>query len=232
MDGDGWPQAYLLDALGTLLEFEPPAEPLRAGVRERFGLELTAAEAGAALKAEIAWYRRNHDDASDRARLAELRRGAALALRAALPPAGRALPVEPLTGVLLDAIRFRPFPEVDGALRRARERGIRLVVVSNWDVSLHDALEATGLAPLLDGVVTSAETGSAKPGGAIFARGLELAGVPAAGALHVGDDVAADVEGARAAGIAVRLVVRDGTAAPPGVATVGSLAELPGIGAA
>ncbi|MBB4661105.1 HAD family hydrolase [Conexibacter arvalis] len=226
------PKAYLLDALGTLLELEPPVEPLRRELRERFGLELTAAEAGAAIKAEIAWYRAHHDEASDRVRLTTLRRDSALALRAALPPAGAELPVEPLTDALLASIRFRPYPEVPEVLERARARGIRLVVVSNWDVSLHDALEETGLAPLLDGVVTSAELGSAKPDGAIFARGLALAGVSAAEALHVGDDVAADVEGARAAGVDVRLVVRDGATAPPGVAAIGSLRELPGIGAA
>lgn len=223
------PSAYLLDALGTLLELEPPVEPLRRELRERFGLELSAAQAGAAIKAEIAWYRAHHDEASDRERLAELRRGAALALRAALPPEGAELPVEPLTEALLASIRFRPFPEVPEVLERARARGIRLVVVSNWDVSLHDALEETGLAPLLDGALTSAEVGSSKPDGAIFARGLALAGVEADAALHVGDDLAADVGGARDAGIDVRLVLRDGIAPPPGVATVRSLRELPGI---
>jgi len=39
------------------------------------------------------------------------------------------------------------------------------------------------------GVVTSAELGVAKPDPAIFARGLALAGVDAADALHVGDDL-------------------------------------------
>lgn len=224
------PQAFLLDALGTLLELEPPVEPLRRELRARFALELSAAEAGAAMKAEIGWYRANHDSARDRASLAVLRRGAAAALRDALPPAAAALELEPLTEALLAALRFRPFPEVPAVLRAARAAGIRLVVVSNWDVSLHDALEQTGLAPLLDGVVISAEVGSAKPDGEIFARGLALAGVAAAAALHVGDDLAADVEGARAAGVDVRLVLRDGTPAPPGVATIRSLRELPGIG--
>ncbi|MDW5593309.1 HAD-IA family hydrolase [Conexibacter stalactiti] len=226
------PQAYLLDALGTLLELEPPVEPLRRALAERFGLRLTAAEAGAAMKAEIRFYRANHDIAHDRATLARLRRGAASALRDALPPAAAGLDLDALTEALLAALRFRPFPEVPEVLRRARAAGIGLVVVSNWDVSLHDALEQTGLASLLDGVVTSAEVGSAKPGGEIFARGLALAGVEAAAALHVGDDLEADVGGARAAGIDARLVLRDGAPAPAGVATVRSLRELPGIAAA
>ncbi|HEU4701033.1 MAG TPA: HAD-IA family hydrolase [Conexibacter sp.] len=223
------PRALLLDALGTLVELEPPVEPLRRQLRERFGLELSAAQAGAALRAEIAFYRAHHDDASDRARLADLRRRAAEALREALPSGpARELPLEPLTEALLAALRFRPFEEVPEVLLAARDRDVRLVVVSNWDVSLHDVLAATGLAPLLDGAVTSAELGSAKPDGAIFARGLELAGVTAGEALHVGDSVEHDVAGARAAGIEAVLVARDGAASstPGGVCAIPSLRPL------
>ena len=227
MSGRG-PRALLLDALGTLLELEPPVEPLRHELRARFGVEVSAAEAGAALRAEIAFYRAHHDEASDRARLVDLRRRSAEALRSALPDAAAAdLPVAPLTDALLAALRFRPFPEVPEVLRAARERGVRLVVVSNWDVSLHDVLEQTGLAPLLDGVVTSAELGSAKPEPAIFARGLALAGVAAHEAIHVGDSVAHDVAGARAVRIVPLLLVRDGAEGdsplPAGVRTITTL---------
>lgn len=206
----GAPRAVLLDALGTLLELEPPVEPLRRELRERFGLEVGAAQAGAALRAEIAFYRAHHDEASDRERLADLRRRAAGALRDALPGAAGALALEPLTQALLAALRFRPFPEVADVLRAARAGGARLVVVSNWDVSLHDVLADTGLAPLLDGVVTSAELGRAKPAPEIFARGLALAGVAPHEAVHVGDSVAHDVAGALAAGVTPLLLVRAG----------------------
>ncbi len=224
-------RALLLDALGTLVELEPPVEPLRRELRERFGVEVSAEEAGVALAAEIAFYHAHHDEASDRARLADLRRRSAAALRAALPArAGDGLPLEPLTEALLAALRFRPFPEVVQVLRAARERGARLVVVSNWDVSLHDVLEETGLAALLDGVVTSAEVASSKPSPAIFARGLALAGVAAEEAVHVGDSVAYDVAGALAAGIAPLLLTREGAradgAAPDGVRTIATLRPL------
>lgn len=222
------PRALLLDALGTLVELEPPVEPLRVELRARFGLEVGEEEAARALRAEIAFYRANHDDARDGASLALLRRRAAGALRDALPAAA-GLALEPLTEALLAALRFRPFPEVPEVLEAARARGIRRVVVSNWDISLHDVLAATGLAPLLDGVVTSAQTGCSKPAPGIFARGLALAGVEAAQALHVGDSVEHDLAGARAAGVPALLLVRDGSAPPAGVPIVRSLRELPGI---
>lgn len=212
------------------MELEPPVEPLRRELRERFGVEVGEAEVRVALRAEIAFYRAHHDEASDRERLADLRGRAAAALRDALPPAAGRVPLPELTEALLAALRLRPFDEVPAVLHAARERGVRLVVVSNWDVSLHDVLEQTGLAPLVDAVVTSAELGSAKPDGAIFARGLELAGVAARAAVHVGDTVEHDVAGARAAGIEPLLVVREGATSdgpvPSGVRTIPTLRPL------
>jgi len=221
-------KAVLLDALGTLLELEPPVEPLRRELRERFGLELSAAEAGAAVRAEIAFYRAHHDEASDRERLADLRRRSAEALRDALPDAAAELPLGRLTDALLAALRFRPFPEVPDVLRAARAGGARLVVVSNWDVSLHDVLAETGLASLLDGVVTSAELGCAKPAPEIFARGLALADAVPEEAVHVGDSVEHDVVGALAAGITPLLLVRARGEAPvpDGVRTIATLWPL------
>ena len=220
------PRAVLLDALGTLVELEPPAEPLRRELRDRLGLELSVAQAEAALRAEIAFYRAHHDEASDWTRLADLRRRSAIALRDALPPAAADLPLAPLTEALLAALRFRPFAEVGDVLRSARERGARLVVVSNWDVSLHDVLATTGLASLLDGVVISAEVGCAKPTPQIFVRALALAGVTADEAIHVGDSVEHDVAGARAAGIEPLLVLRGDASPPSGVRTIRTLRGL------
>ena len=83
-------------------------------------------------------------------------------------------------------------------------------MVSNWDCSLADWLEPLGLLEHVDGVVTSADVGAAKPDAAMFERALALAGVEPAEAVHVGDSVENDVEGARAVGIRAVLVARDG----------------------
>ena len=50
------------------------------------------------------------------------------------------------------------------------------MAASNWDVSLHEQLERTGLTPLLDGALSSAEVGAPKPDPEIFTRALALAG--------------------------------------------------------
>jgi FMN phosphatase YigB (HAD superfamily) len=80
--------------------------------------------------------------------------------------------------------------------------------------------------------VSSAELGAAKPAPAAFAHALTLAGAPAERAVHVGDRVEEDVQGARGAGITPVLVVRGGE--PPvlddPVWTIRSLRELAALG--
>jgi putative hydrolase of the HAD superfamily len=220
------PRAILLDALGTLIELQPPAPLFVDELERRFGMHLRLAEAERAIATEISYYREHFDDGADAEELIELRRQCVLAMRHELPEEAERVPIEELTEALLTSITFRAFPDVGFALGSARTRGVRLIVVSNWDVSLHDVLARTGLAPLLHGVVTSAEYGARKPDPAIFAGALELAGVPAAKALHVGDSLEDDVAGARAAGIEPVLLRRDGSAGPEGTRTIANLVEL------
>lgn len=225
-------RAVLLDALGTLVELEPPVPALRAELAAR-GVEVDDAEAGATLLAEITYYRAHHLEGSDPAAVARLRRRCAEEMREALPERVRdALPLDELEVAMLAALRFRPYPEAPAALEDLRRRGMRLVVVSNWDVSLHDQLAQDGLGRLVHGVVSSAELGAAKPAPAAFTHGLALAGVGAEEAAHVGDRVEEDVEGARAAGIEPVLVVRDGEPPElrPPVWTIRSLRELAALG--
>jgi putative hydrolase of the HAD superfamily len=221
-------RAVLLDALGTLVELLPPGPALRRALAAR-GAELDAAAADAAMAAEIAYYRAHIAEGRDRAGLTDLRRRSAAALGEALPAHVRdALSRDDLGEVLAESLRFRAYPDAPAALEELRSHAARLVVVSNWDCSLHEVLAATGLAARVDGVVTSAEYGAAKPSPAIFAHALTLAGVPASDAVHVGDRLDEDVAGARAAGVEAILIARGGPPAdvPRGVRTIASLREL------
>jgi putative hydrolase of the HAD superfamily len=218
-------RAVLLDALGTLLELEDPGAPLAAELAA-LGAPVSVDEARAAVLAEMTYYKAHHDEASDAERLEDLRRRCAEVLRDALPPAARELGVPRLTAALLAALRFRPYDDVPTALAALRDRGHALVVVSNWDVSLHEQLAATGLDALVDGAVSSAEVGVGKPHADIYRRALEVAGAEPAGAVMVGDSPDTDVAGALALGIAAVLVDRWGTAqAPAGAHRVSSMAE-------
>ena len=222
-------QAVLLDALGTLLELEPPAPALRAELAARFGLRVDDTAAERAMAAEMAYYRAHHQEGRDRESLVGLRERCAEVLRGELGEALAGLGAAEVREALLASLRFRAFTDAPPALERLRAAGRRLVVVSNWDCSLPDVLGRTGLRPLVDGVVTSAQLGAAKPSPAIFARALALAGAPAAAAVHVGDSLREDVAGARACGIAAVLLSRRRTAAPaapPGVTVIHSLAQL------
>src|SRR4029079_8700167 len=90
-----------------------------------------------------------------------------------------------------------------------------LVVGSNWDCSLPDWLRPAGILELVDGVVTSAEVGAAKPAPRGFQRALAVAGVEPGEALQVGDKIDNDIEGAAAAGVRGVLIQREGEP-PPG----------------
>jgi putative hydrolase of the HAD superfamily len=219
-------RAVLLDALGTLVRLEDPVPALREQLAARCGLDVDQETAGAALGAEIAYYRAHNLEGRDRAALAGLRRDCALVLRDALGPGAHEARIEDVLAALLAALRFTPYPDVLPALERMRAVGLRLVVVSNWDVSLHERLAETGIAERVHGVITSAELGAAKPAPAIFGHALAMAGVPAQEAVHVGDSPDEDVEGARGAGIEPVLLVRGGEPAVEGVRVARSLAEV------
>src|SRR5436305_266108 len=82
------------------------------------------------------------------------------------------------------------------------------------------------LEPLLDGILTSAEAGVRKPAGAIFEYALQIAGVGARDAVHVGDSLEEDIAGARNAGVSPVLIRRDGVPGPPDVTAIAVLSEL------
>lgn len=219
------PRAILFDALGTLLRLVPPAPRLQAELAARYEVELTEEEARRAMAAEITFYRAHLHEGRDRQSLARLRERCAAELRGALPAGlrDRLPPPVQLVDSLLASLHFDPYPDAAPALETYRARGLRLVVVSNWDVSLHTVLANLGLAPRLDRILTAAEAGVRKPGAGIFTQALRLAGVGAADAIHVGDSVEEDVAGAQAAGIEPVLIDRGGSGRLAGVRIVAGL---------
>lgn len=218
-----------LDAFGTILELQPPALPLIAELRDGWGIEVSEEQMWRAFAAEMSYYKAHHLEGHDPDSLADLRLRSTAVLLENLPEdvQGR-VGADDLLPAMMRSLRFRAYPDVPGALRRLRSRGLSVVVVSNWDISLHGFVADSGLGPLVDHVVSSAEVGAGKPAPEPFARGLELLGLDPSEVIHVGDDPDHDVAGARAAGIAPVLIRRSGGSEPPpeGVPVIGSLGDL------
>jgi HAD superfamily hydrolase (TIGR01549 family) len=202
-------RAVLLDALGTLVELAPPWEHFG-----RDGDDPERVKRG--FLAEMAYYRGHAIEGRDPGSVASLRESCAAILSREL---GRPVEVDEL----MAAIVFRPFDDAAPALRALRRRGVRLVVVSNWDASLPEVLDRVGIGQDVDAVVTSAGAGAAKPDAAMFEAALKAAGCAAEEALHVGDSPTEDRDGARAAGVRAFLIDRHG-----GAGDISSLAEVEG----
>jgi putative hydrolase of the HAD superfamily len=220
------PRAVLLDAMGTLVALEPPHARLRSIIEAATGVHISAERAKAAFAAEIGYYVPHHLEGRDPDSLARLRDDCAAVLHEALgePALDRAL----VRAAMLDSIRFDAYADAARALHALRAGGLKLVVCSNWDCSLPEALAQAGVFHLVDAVVTSAVVGAAKPNERIFTSALDAAGCRADQAVHVGDSIEADVGGALAAGVAAVLIDRDGTRGPPppGTPVVRTLVEL------
>jgi putative hydrolase of the HAD superfamily len=221
-------EAVLFDALGTLIHLEPPWPFLRASLATRHGIEVSEEQARDAMRAEIAYYIDHHPEGRDAESLDDLRGRCATVLGEHLPRSAAGLDQADLREVLLDSLRFTPYPDAAPVLGRLRAADIRAAVVSNWDCSLGAVLAELGLAGLLDAVVTSAEAGARKPEPAIFEAALEELRCSPGSALLIGDSLETDVAGGRAAGIRSILLDRSGTTADnSGVETIVTLENFP-----
>jgi len=92
------------------------------------------------------------------------------------------------------------------SLAALRERGLRLVVVSNANGTLHRAFDRLGLTDALDIVFDSHVEGVEKPDPRFFQIALERSGARADTTVHIGDLYHVDVVGARAAGLQALLL--------------------------
>ena len=201
---------------GRCCALELPPRALRTSSRERFGVEV--GETGA----------RRRDRGRDRllprpprrgprpgARWLSCARRCAEVLRAGCPPPGDCPSVEPSrsTEALLASLQLQRVPDVRPALERACARGQRLVVVSNWDVSLDGGARArsgwrrcsTGSSPRRRSAPASRRRRSSSTRWRWPGRSPDEA-------VHVGDSLEEDVGGRRAAGIRPVLIRRDGGA--------------------
>jgi putative hydrolase of the HAD superfamily len=190
-------EAVTIDAYGTLITLRDPVPALRAALASR-GIQHNSADVRRAFEAEAAFYVARSHEGRDEAALALLRRDCAGVFLEALDAEVEADDFAP---AFVSSLTFAELPGARNACLELALAGLRLAVVSNWDIGLHPHLGALGLDAIVDLVVTSAEAGAPKPAPAVFELALARLGVDdAARAVHVGD-TAADEEGANAAGL-------------------------------
>lgn len=130
-----------------------------------------------------------------------------------------------------------PVPGAIEAVRWCKGQGLRVILVTNTlergDEEVLRDWTRMGLGDAIDGVVSSHSVGWRKPHPAMFERALHLADAHASEGFMVGDNLAADVGGAKSLGL--RTIWRRTPAAgdqrpePQPDATVSDLSQLPAV---
>lgn len=103
---------------------------------------------------------------------------------------------------------FDLYPDVIPCLERLKTDGYRLIVLSNWDYTLHRVLACAGLAPYFERIFASLENGIEKPDPRFFRIAEEEMRAAPEDFLHIGDRLDDDLEGALNAGWRALLVDR------------------------
>lgn len=118
------------------------------------------------------------------------------------------------------------FPETHAVLTRLREEGFELGIVSNFDTRLFPVIRGLGIDRLFDTVTISSMARAAKPAAKIFEVALEKHAVDPDEAMHVGDSLRDDMEGATKAGLTGVLLDRTCRAQASGGHAIRTLEEL------
>lgn len=102
------------------------------------------------------------------------------------------------------------FDDAIPALVECRRLGLTVGMISNLNQDGDKVAESLGLLPYLDFTTTSQDVGAEKPNPLIFWHALKRADATPECAVHVGDQLSSDVEGAASVGINAVLLDRDG----------------------
>ena len=128
-------------------------------------------------------------------------------------------------------LAFRPgqttfplFEDTVECLTELSAAGYRMIVISNWDLTLDKVLSSVGIDRFFERTFASLAYGVEKPEPGLFEIARSVVNLPAERILHIGDNPVDDWQGAEAFGMQSRLLDRTGQT--PGA--LRSLAEIPG----
>ena len=125
--------------------------------------------------------------------------------------------------------RWALYPDTVDVLNALKAQGLELGIISNFDSRLFNVLRGLGLGGVFDTVTISSLAHAAKPAPKIFQLALEKHAADPHEAMHVGDSVRDDVEGARRAKLPGVLIHREHHHRSDEVLTIRTLTELPAL---
>ena len=117
------------------------------------------------------------------------------------------------------------YPETLSVLQFLKSKGYEIGIVSNFDTRLFSIARDLNIQQYIDSVTISTLVQAAKPAPKIFEYALSQHVIEPEEAIHVGDSVQDDWEGARGAGLTAIIVSRDAPLSPS-VDTIQSLEGL------
>jgi len=100
------------------------------------------------------------------------------------------------------------FPETVDTLRRLKQLGLKLGIISNFDSRIYSVLDSLQIRVFFNTVTISSETGFSKPEPRIFEAAIRSLEVPPPSILMVGDSPRDDIEPAIQAGMRAVLIDR------------------------
>lgn len=221
------------DEAGMLLALADTVEELRAGLPEGVGESVLSAYP---VASERFWSSPAMDPRApgDPASIAAIRATVWAQTLATLGINDRTL-AERISVVYAAARRRHHFAyeESAGVLRALQGKKPLGLITNGPGDGQREKLNVTGLTGFFDAIVPSGEVGAGKPLPEIFEYALSALGVTAGRAVHVGDNLMADIGGANGAGMLSVWINRRDAIAPPEAAVadaeIRTLTELPDV---
>lgn len=228
-------RAVFFDLYDTLVGFDPPREIVQARAMEPFGfgVDKDGIDAGYVMADALMAEQTAKEPLSALAHEAQssfFERYEQLILRGA----GHEVDLQK-AGEVWKAVRrqeygFALYDDVMPALDALRSNGYVVGVITNMSQPGQDVAKRMGFRNNVDFTLSSMDVGASKPDPKMFRAALDRAGVEASAAVHVGDQLETDIDGARGAGINPILIDRHSAAidydACPRITT---LDELPPV---
>ncbi|MFP6679009.1 MAG: HAD family hydrolase [Dehalococcoidia bacterium] len=206
-------RAVFFDLYDTLIGFDPPREIIQGRAMEPFGMvsDKEGIDAGYALADALMAQQTAQAPLSVLSQEAQsdfFAHYEQLVLRGA----GYEVDLQTASAVWLTVRKqeygFALYDDVLPVLNNLRSQGFVIGVVTNMSRPGDDVASSMGFRGSVDFTLSSMDVGASKPDPKMFQAALSQAGVPPEQAVHVGDQIETDIDGAKGVGINPVLIDR------------------------